>query len=220
MEMNNVKINVENLEELLNSENETEIIDVMRPALIQVRDSEGHYDVIKEIEKLKIDDPVKILKMEKEAPEKEEKLKKGLLNGDKFNMFRPTCFGKISYSHLTRVLKNYGYNVSQKGNCIADKKMANIPFERLQELEEIEKNYNGSKKSTQEILAMSFVTKDFSDQKMMSIRTSSKEQVRLETLAMAYPMFTKQYLLSLVLSLGMDFLGFFPEERNEKNSNL
>lgn len=65
-----------------------------------------------------------------------------------------------------------------------------------------------SKKSTQEILAISFVTKNFTQQKMMSIRCSSSEQARLEKLVSTYPMFTKQYLLSLVMSLGMDSLDF------------
>lgn len=143
MEIKNVKISVSNLEELLTGEFESEFINIMRQALIKVRDSEGHYDVTTEIEDLKIEDPTKIAKMNKEAPEKEAKLKKGLLNGDKFNMYRPECFGKISYSHLTRVLKNYGYNVSQKGNCISDEKMATVSFERLQELEDIEKKYAG-----------------------------------------------------------------------------
>lgn len=222
MDIKNLKISVGNLEELLNSEYEAEIIDVMRQALIVVRDSEGHYDVAKEIERQEIEDPAKIAKMEKEAPEKKEKLKRGALNGDKFNLFKQSCFGKISYSHLSRTLKNYGYSVNQKDG-ISEEKMANIPFERLQELEDIEKKYtakadsqgenNMEKKNTQSILAMSFVTKDFSDQSLMSIRCSVCEQKRLSDLSEAFPMFTKQYLLSVVLSQGMDSLGFFPEEK-------
>ncbi len=229
MDIKNVKISVDNLEKLLTGKFESEIIDIMRQALIQVRDSEGHYDVTKEIKKQKIEDPAKIAKMEKEAPEKEEKLEKGLLNGDKFNMFRPDCFGKISYSHLTRTLKSCGYQVSQKGNCIADEKMANITYDRLQELEKIEKKYTGkngenkggnimdSKQSTQEILSANFINKstEFSEQKMMGIRCSVSQQLRLEALAKSFPMLTKQFLLSLVLSLGMDSLDFFPDEEEK-----
>jgi hypothetical protein len=221
MDIKNVKISVDNLDELLTGENESEIIDIMRQALIKVRNSEGHYDVTKEIEKQKIEDPAKIAKMQREAPDKEEKLEKGLLNGDKFNMFRPSCFGKISYSHLSRTLKSYGYQVSQKGNCISDEKMVTVTFERLQELEEIEKKYSGndsenkgetimdSKKSVAEILAMGFVNKsaDFKEQKMMSIRCASSVQDRLDSLVEKYPCFTKQYILSLLLDMSLTELG-------------
>ncbi|MDF2800322.1 MAG: hypothetical protein K0S61_225 [Anaerocolumna sp.] len=195
MDNKNVKISVDTLEELLTN-NEEEMIQVIRQALITIRDTEGHDN----------------------DPEADKKLKGGLLNGEKFNMFRPSCFGKISYGHLSKVLKRYGYQVSQKGNCISEEKTANITFERLQELEDIERKYIGksdnqgenimdSKKNTQEILAMSFVIKDFKAQKMMSIRCSTDCQRRLNNLVEKYPCFTKQFLLSLCLDMALEMLG-------------
>ena len=204
MDIENVKIEVSNLEELLNSKKSEEFIEIMRVGLCKVRDSEGHDD-----------DPVKNIK-----------LKFGLLNGEKFNAFRPCCFGKISYSHLAGILKDFGYPVSQsqKGNCIPYQKVANINFERLQELEEIERKYTGknNKKNNENMvdkkmgnlsagqkISLCFLENaiKFKEQKLMSIRCSIQVQARLEKLATDYPMYSKSYLLSMLVDLSLSDLG-------------
>lgn len=125
----------------------------------------------------------------------------------------------ISLTTIKNYAGKYGYgifNVNGDG-CVVKQINVNAYQEIKEKLDEnhenkVEKDMD-SKKSTQEILAISFVTKDFSQQKMMSIRCSTYEQERLEKLSSAYGMFTKQYLLSLVISLGIDAIGFFQEEK-------
>lgn len=120
----------------------------------------------------------------------------------------------ISLTTIKNYATKYGYGVfNVVGDGCVVKQLSIDDYREVKKLlSENDENKGDTamecKKSTQEILAMSFVTKDFKQQKMMSIRCSTSEQDRLDELCEAYPMFTKQYLLSLIISFGMDAIGF------------
>lgn len=138
-----------------------------------------------------------------------------------YNAMTTTFMLNISLTTIKKYAAKYGYgifNVSGSA-CVVKQFMvddySNIKTILDKESENKGDNIMDNKKSTQEILAVSFVTRDFNNQSLMSIRCSVNEQARLESLAKSYPMLTKQFLLSLVLSHGMDSLGFFPKSKNE-----
>lgn len=123
----------------------------------------------------------------------------------------------ISLTTIKKYSEIYDYSIfNEKDEKCVVKQFSVSHYAQIKE--NLDKNKGdkamNSTKSTQELLAIAFATKDFSQQKLLSIRASTKEQIRLEALVAAYPMFSKQFLLSLVISLGMDALGFYPEENN------
>jgi hypothetical protein len=121
---------------------------------------------------------------------------------------------KISVSTIRNYLKPYGYVIKKDiRECI----VREIGFpEYLNIRKKIDALDDNNKdaiiettKSVPEQLALGYVAKAeyFKDQKQQSIRFSTNVQQRLGKLYTKYGMFTKQYLLSYLLSTALESLG-------------
>ena len=126
---------------------------------------------------------------------------------------------KISISTIRNYLKQHQYIVKKDENCIVREMTVDEYADVITKIDALNKENAENTAldnniSVAEKLAMEYVSRmeKYKKQKQQSIRYAITVQDKFDKLCSDYPMFTKQYLLSLIISLGMDSIGYFPEE--------